>query len=218
MKLFLRSALVVIITASCSWYEYSNHRQHQHPITMVQAFTTTRTTPTNNNKRLTAIAPLQVSRRDYLALASSSSLVLLTTGSVTMTTTTPAQAAGDIDYGSVQDLLKSKDQPGLSYEYSSRTGRPMYLTEPTEEFKQNEAKTADFKRDQLKRKQEFLAVLEKLQTDPNDEKLLASDLDTMTRLVRAEGGLPLGVTKEEIVKQVRRRKAKKFWSTNVEIA
>jgi hypothetical protein len=76
----------------------------------------------------------------------------------------------------------------------------------------------EFKRAQLERKKSFLAVLEKLETDPNDESLLATDLDNMKKLVRAQSGLPMGVTQEELVKRVRRRKAKRYWTTNVEIA
>ena len=122
-----------------------------------------------------------------------------------------------MDFDKVQDLLKSRDQPGLPYE-PVETKRPTWLQEPTDEFKQNELKATEFKRAQLQQKQQFLKLLQKLQDDPNDANLLASDLDQLRVLVQQGGGLPLGVTKEDLVKQVRRRKAQKFWPTPVEIA
>jgi len=57
-----------------------------------------------------------------------------------------------------------------------------------------------------------------METTPNNEDALAKVLDDMRYQVKANGGLPTGVTKEEVVKACRRRKAKKFWPTNVEIA
>jgi hypothetical protein len=131
-----------------------------------------------------------------------------------------ARAAEDgIDYSYLQDLLggSSASSPPTQT-YVRKGSRPTYLVDPTDEFKANEAKAMDFKRAQIEQKKNFLAVLEKLETDPNDESLLATDLDNMRKLVRAQSGLPLGVTKEELVKRVRRRKAKRYWTTNVEIA
>jgi len=180
-------------------------------------------------------------------------------------------AAAEIDYSKVQDLLKGTDGFSGQQVYRAEGARPTYLTEPTEEFKQNEAKTSAFKREQLERKKSFLAVLEKLETDPNNEAYVAlclyfslhrvvgifisfcfsclvsssrstsvvvrsllfpvsssdprdvysalvSDLDKMVDLVKQQRGLPLGITKDELVKRVRRRKAKRYWPTNVEIA
>lgn len=126
-------------------------------------------------------------------------------------------ATATIDYSKVQDLLGVPDATTQAYG-GPRSSRPTWLTEPTDEFKANEAKASDFKRAQLQRKQQFLNVLERLETDPNDETKLANDLDELRKLVRSSNGLPLGVTKDELVKRVRRRKAKRFWPTNVEIA
>ena len=38
------------------------------------------------------------------------------------------------------------------------------------------------------------------------------------RFVQANAGLPIGITKDEVVKACRRRKAKKYWPTSVEVA
>jgi hypothetical protein len=129
----------------------------------------------------------------------------------------PANAAADVDYARIQDLLKGTDAMS-PYEVAPPGTRPKYLVEPTAEFKENEAKASEFKRIQLQGKKAFLDILEKLETDPNDESMLAKDLDDMRRLVKKNYGLPLGITKDELVKRVRRRKAKKFWPTQVEVA
>ena len=147
---------------------------------------------------------LHVSRRDCLTAASS--LLLLPTVS----------RAADIDYGKIQDLLGTpEDKPQV---YDPKGPRPKYLVEPTEEFKQNEQAAADFKRKQIEKKKRFQAALDRLQEDPNDEEILAKDLDDLRRMVKEMGGLPEGITKQDVVKQVRLRKKKKYWPTNVEIA
>lgn len=98
-------------------------------------------------------------------------------------------------------------------------GRPMYLTEPTEEFKQSESKATNFKRQMLQQKQEFLQLLETFETDPNDETKLQQDLIAMRLSVRKQGGLPTGIPQQDLVKRIRRRKkTTKFWPTSVEIA
>lgn len=141
-------------------------------------------------------------------------LALLTTG------VSAAQAANEVDFGKVQDLLGQDNAYSMSaQEYEQRsTKRPTFLKDPTEEFKQNEEKATAFKREQLKAKKEFQTALDRLQTDPNDGGLLAKDLDELRYLVKKRSGLPEGITKDDVVKQVRRRKAKKFWPTEVEIA
>jgi len=151
---------------------------------------------------------LQASRRDCLAWA------VTTTGTVWGLGIPNAHA--DLDFDRVQDLLNAA--PLSQYQAAPVTKRPTYLTEPTDEFIENERKASEFKREQLVVKAQFLKALTKLQEDPNDEELLAGDLDELRRLVRAEGGLPLGITRDEVVKQVRRRKSKKYWPVNCEIA
>mmetsp|Transcript_13323 Transcript_13323/g.36820 ORF Transcript_13323/g.36820 Transcript_13323/m.36820 type:complete len:189 (-) Transcript_13323:517-1083(-) len=96
--------------------------------------------------------------------------------------------------------------------------RPMYLTEPTDEFKANEAKAMEFKRQQLMVKREFAAALEKLTAEPNNAEALVDDLKMLKALVAKTGGLPLGIKKDDMVKIIRSKKAKGFWPTEVEVA
>ena len=96
--------------------------------------------------------------------------------------------------------------------------RPTYLTEPTDEFKQNEAKAAEFKRQQLLAKKDFIVALDKLTSESNDADALVKDLKDIQALVAKTGGLPLGIKKEELYKIIRSKKAKGFWPTPVEVA
>jgi hypothetical protein len=96
--------------------------------------------------------------------------------------------------------------------------RPMYLTEPTDEFKANEAKSMEFKRQQLMIKKDFNAIVETFLAEGNDEAKLVSDLKAMQGLIARTGGLPLGIKKEELFKIIRSKKAKGYWPTPVEIA
>lgn len=165
-------------------------------------------TRSNTFSKRSSTTCLSATRRDFVVAA---------VAAATTTFSLPQTARADIDFDKVQDLLKSSQQPGV-YEYSTPSRRPKYLMDPTEEFKENERKASDFKRAQLQEKQKFVKILEKLQEDPNDEAELAGDLDQLRQLVRTGGGLPLGITKEDVIKQVRRRKAKRYWPINVEIA
>lgn len=145
-------------------------------------------------------------------------------GAALVSATRAAQAANEVDFGKVQDLLgQDSNSLGSSmsaeeYERQSSGKRPTFLKDPTQEFKDNEEKAAAFRREQLKAKREFQTALDKLQTDPNDGGLLAKDLDELRYLVKKDMGLPEGISKDEVIKQVRRRKSKKFWPTEVEIA
>ena len=96
--------------------------------------------------------------------------------------------------------------------------RPMYLTEPTDEFKANEAKAMEFKRQQLLIKKEFTSVLDQLLSEPNNEDAMVKDLKQLKGLIAKTGGLPLGIKKDELYKIIRSKKAKGYWPTNVEIA
>ena len=158
---------------------------------------------------------LRASRRDCLNWAS------LSAAAVTLAAFTGPQAANaELDYERIQDLLKDAPQ-GQEYAPANAPtpgARPKWLTEPTEDFKENERKSSDFKRQQLKIKAQAQKILDQLQDEPNSEDAIAGDLDALRRLVRSNGGLPLGITKDDVVKQVRRKKAKKYWPTNVEIA
>jgi hypothetical protein len=101
---------------------------------------------------------------------------------------------------------------------ASAEGRPMYLTEPTDEFKANEAKSMEFKRQQLLVKKEFSAALDRLLAEPNDADALVKDLLDIKYLIAKTGGLPLGIKKDEVFKMIRSKKAKGFWPTPVEVA
>jgi hypothetical protein len=91
---------------------------------------------------------------------------------------------------------------------ASAEGRPMYLTEPTDEFK----------RQQLLVKKEFSAALDRLLAEPNDADALVKDLLDIKYLIAKTGGLPLGIKKDEVFKMIRSKKAKGFWPTPVEVA
>jgi hypothetical protein len=142
----------------------------------------------------------------------------------------PQPAAADVDYSRIQDLLGPGGDYATTYSPNAAattaaggggtsTKRPTYLTEPTDEFKASEAKATEFRRKNLKIVQQFNALLDAVGTVPNDDETkLATTLDELRRLVKANGGLPIGITKDDIVKTCRRRKAKKYWPTTVEVA
>jgi hypothetical protein len=153
-----------------------------------------------------------VSRRDCWKAAAAAVAVVATSAA-----TQPANAA--LNFEQVQDLLNTPEKSEAAYDSRSNTGgRPTFLVDPTQEFKDNEEKATIFKRQQLKMKKDFTAVQEKITTDPNDENTIALDLDEMRRLVKKGGGLPEGIKKDDVIRTVRRRKAKKFWPVNCEIA
>ncbi|CAB9508538.1 expressed unknown protein [Seminavis robusta] len=96
--------------------------------------------------------------------------------------------------------------------------RPMYLTEPTDEFKANEAKAAEFRRVQLAQKKKFIDAVDKLLSEGENEEALAGDLKALRVLVIETEGLPIGIKKDDLYKQIRSKKAKGYWPTSVEIA
>ena len=96
--------------------------------------------------------------------------------------------------------------------------RPAYLTEPTEEFKANEAKAAEFRNQQRAIRERFNVVIDRLSTVSQTEEELIQDLKELTDYVYRTGGLPTGIKKEDLFKTIRRKKAAGFWPTNVEIA
>jgi hypothetical protein len=153
------------------------------------------------------------SRRDVVRSAA------LLLGYCSLSVITPG-ARAELDYSKIQDLLGTSDQNAVYYapQQQQPGKRPSWLTEPTEEFKENESKAAEFKRKNLQMKQKFASTLDVVTTAPNSETTLVETLDELRRMVKANGGLPIGITKEEIVKTCRRRKSKKYWPTSVEIA
>lgn len=152
-----------------------------------------------------------VSRRD----AVTNSVVAVMGG---IAATAPELASADVDYSKIQDLLGPGGEYATYSPQPTEGKRPTWLTEPTEEFKENETRAAEFKRKNLLIKQKFAGILDTITTAPNNETVLAETLDEMRRMVKANRGLPIGIAKEEVVKTCRRRKAKKYWPTSVEIA
>lgn len=96
--------------------------------------------------------------------------------------------------------------------------RPMYLSEPTDEFKANEAKAMEFKRAQLARKKEFTTVLDRFLAESDNEAAIVKDLKDMQNLIAKAGGLPLGIKKDELFKMIRSKKGKGFWPVQCEIS
>ncbi|OEU13391.1 hypothetical protein FRACYDRAFT_269797 [Fragilariopsis cylindrus CCMP1102] len=96
--------------------------------------------------------------------------------------------------------------------------RPMYLSEPTDEFKENEAKGMAFKREQLAVKKEFNAALDTFLNEANDSDALVKDLKDLQNLIVKAAGLPLGIKKDDLFKQIRSKKGKGFWPVPAEVA
>jgi hypothetical protein len=135
-------------------------------------------------------------------------------------TSLPVHAAENkVDYSKIQDLLGPGGGDYISpYQIPEGGKRPTWLTEPTDEFKESEQKAMDFKRKNLIISKQFQSLLDIITTAPNNEQTLLDTLDSLRRLVKSNGGLPIGITKDEIVKTCRRRKSKKYWPTSVEVA
>ena len=107
---------------------------------------------------------------------------------------------------------------GLAPQKAMAEPRPMYLAEPTDEFKANEAKAMEFKRAQLAQKKEFQAAIDKFLAAEDKEEAIVADINAMQYLVKKDNGLPLGIKKDELFKIIRSRKAKGFWPTKCEYA
>lgn len=100
---------------------------------------------------------------------------------------------------------------------SAKEPMQTYLTEPTEEFKESERERMVFRQAQLKIKKKFTDLLGKFTADKSEDDL-RTDLEDLKELVADSGGLPLGIKKDDIVKQIRAKKALGFWPTSVEYA
>merc|ERR1711865_103302 len=96
--------------------------------------------------------------------------------------------------------------------------RPTYLSEPTEEFLDNEKKAMEFKRKEIMLKKEFNALLDKFLGEADDEEALVQDINALQKQVAKAGGLPAGLKKEELFKMIRSKKGKGFWPTRAEVA
>jgi len=148
------------------------------------------TTATNVNNKVDNTMALHMSSSSRRDFMTTASAALVGTAALLGTTATPAMA-----------------EP-----------RPMYLTEPTEEFKASEEQRMQFKRAQLQLKKKLQDELDTLSAEKNDEDAMAQDLVNIRKTVTEIGGMPLGIKKDDLVKQVRAKKAKGFWPTKVEYA
>uniref|UniRef100_A0A7S2V3N6 Uncharacterized protein n=1 Tax=Fibrocapsa japonica TaxID=94617 RepID=A0A7S2V3N6_9STRA len=94
-----------------------------------------------------------------------------------------------------------------------------YLAEPTEEFKALEEKNAAFKQKQIAVKKLFREQLDKLAAASSEAELVDA-IDSLADLVLQEQGLPAGLKKEALVKEIRVSKSKfttsGLWTTLVE--
>ena len=168
------------------------------------------------NSIVSSLGAVSTSRRHWLKTS-----LLSTAALVTMQQPTIPAFAEDksVDYSKIQDLLGPNGGDYVSqYQVPEGGKRPTWLTEPTDEFKESEQKAAEFRRKNMAISKEFQTLLEIVTSSPNDEATLLGALDSLRRLVKSNGGLPIGITKDTIVKTCRRRKSKKYWPTTVEVA
>ena len=168
------------------------------------------------NSIVSSLGAVSTSRRYWLKTSLVSTAALVTIQQPTI----PAFAEDkSVDYSKIQDLLGPNGGDYVSqYQVPEGGKRPTWLTEPTDEFKESEQKAAEFRRKNMAISKEFQTLLEIVTSSPNDEATLLGALDSLRRLVKSNGGLPIGITKDTIVKTCRRRKSKKYWPTTVEVA
>ena len=168
------------------------------------------------NSIVSSLGAVSTSRRYWLKTSLVSTAALVTMQKPTI----PAFAEDkSVDYSKIQDLLGPNGGDYVSqYQVPEGGKRPTWLTEPTDEFKESEQKAAEFRRKNMAISKEFQTLLEIVTSSPNDEATLLGALDSLRRLVKSNGGLPIGITKDTIVKTCRRRKSKKYWPTTVEVA
>lgn len=168
------------------------------------------------NSIVSSLGAVSTSRRYWLKTSLVSTAALVTMQQPTI----PAFAEDkSVDYSKIQDLLGPNGGDYVSqYQVPEGGKRPTWLTEPTDEFKESEQKAAEFRRKNMAISKEFQTLLEIVSSSPNDEATLLGALDSLRRLVKSNGGLPIGITKDTIVKTCRRRKSKKYWPTTVEVA
>lgn len=183
--------------------------------TTVMLWAHTTTTKNNNNENNNRRSVLN---QALLLVASGYSWSGASPSAAAAASPTDNGDGGGVDYSRIQDLLGPGGDFATQYAPSTNK-RPTWLTEPTDEFKQNEAKSLEFKRKNILLVQQFKAVLDQIGTIPTDDPdRLARAIDSLRRLIATNKGLPTGITKDDVVKICRRRKAKKYWPTEVEIA
>ena len=107
------------------------------------------------------------------------------------------------------------------------TGNKNYLKEPTSEFRDEEKKVADFNKAQAKIRQEWDAIIARLENSNDAATTEAAIKDLKGVLTKYDQGIPAGVKKNELVKTARSKKyilkgRKQIqlptWSVDAEIA
>eukprot|EP01039_Chlorochromonas_danica_P010791 gene10791-11991_t len=121
-------------------------------------------------------------------------------------------------------LLKALACFGLTTQIAHAKGSkgPEYLVDPTEEFKEEEAKMRAFSAAQRERREAWDRLVGKFSAteDPSE---LAGQLKAMKLFLQQTRDLPVGFRKHDFVKVCRSkkflkgRKTKPFWTTEVEI-
>lgn len=149
------------------------------------------------------------------------SLLLITSASAFSPSIQNARSSTALAAASRREMMESAFVGGIAFLATAQPAfaeREFFLSEPTDEFKANEAKAMEFKRGQLMVKGKFNKVLERVSTESKTEEQLLGDLEELKELVRITGGLPLGIKKDDMVKIIRRKKGAGFWPTSVEYA
>ena len=107
------------------------------------------------------------------------------------------------------------------------TGNKNYLKEPTSEFRDEEKKVLDFNKAQAKIRQEWDAIIARLENTNDAATTEAAIKDLKGVLTKYDQGIPAGVKKNELVKLARSKKyvlqgrkqvTLPTWSVDAEIA
>lgn len=95
------------------------------------------------------------------------------------------------------------------------------LDEPTQEFLELDKKKREFRARQMEIRKDWDVEMEKFLL-MKDENQIIKQMETFTKIIRVAEGLPIGVSKKQMVSQMRRvKKAGKeqgYWTTEVEKA
>uniref|UniRef100_A0A7S2R040 Plastid lipid-associated protein/fibrillin conserved domain-containing protein n=1 Tax=Eucampia antarctica TaxID=49252 RepID=A0A7S2R040_9STRA len=102
--------------------------------------------------------------------------------------------------------------------FAASAQKTVYLTEPTDEFKESEKQRMEFRQTQFRLKTAMQTLLDRIAKEDDTEAPLVSDLEALQDLIVKIGGMPLGIKRDDLVKQVRSRKAKGPWGTKPEYA
>jgi hypothetical protein len=105
---------------------------------------------------------------------------------------------------------------------SKVTNAAAYLVEPTDDFKEEQARIASFSETRLKIRKDWDTIMKKFESTNESLEMEQLLKDMKQYLIKIED-MPTGVKKREIVKLCRSkkfngRKVKPNWTTNVEIA